>query len=279
MSVVISSSLVLTDVASGGGVINANNPLIGYQNLVDDSNLSTTTEDADNPASNLTNSSTNLQWVGASGSPSADEYITLALDTNEEVDYIGIARHNFYTAQIPVSIEILDSDASPDTWTEVISEVIPPSDGPLIFRFTPQGITSIRIRLQPGSAQPQAAVVYAGKLLILQRRIFVGHRPITLNSDLSVVSHRSINGHFLGRIVLSEKTGVSISMQNLTEAWIRSNWNTFRLAAQDSPFFFAWRPSDYPYETGYCWCVNDPKPENQSANGLMSVDIELEGVV
>ena len=63
MSVVISSSLVLTDVASGGGVINANNPLIGYQNLVDDSNLSTTTEDADNPASNLTNSSTNLQWV------------------------------------------------------------------------------------------------------------------------------------------------------------------------------------------------------------------------
>lgn len=279
MSVVLSSSLVLTDTASGGGTINANNPLIGYENLVTTANLSTTTEDGDYPASNLANASTNLRWLGAAGSPSTDEYITLVLDTNEDVDYVGIAKHNFYTAQITVSLEILDPDASPDTWTEVISEFIPPSDGPILMRFTPQGITSMRIRLQPGSAEPTAAVVYAGKLLVMQRRVYVGHQPMTLNSELSVVSHRSISGNFLGRVVLGEKTAGSLSLQNLTASWVRTYWNAFREAAQNYPFFFAWRPSDYPYEIGYCWLTNDPKPENQSSNGLMSVDLEFEGVV
>jgi hypothetical protein len=277
MTVVISGSLVLSDTVSGGGIINADNPLIGYQNLVTSSNVSATSEDADNPASNVANPSTALRWQGADASPAVDDYLTFALDTAELVDYIGIARHNFYSAQTAVSIETLD-EGSPESWTEIVEPVIPPNDGPLLFRFTPQAITSIRIRMQPGTAAPRAAVVYSGALLVLQRRIYVGHTPANYGTQLSVANHRSIGGDFLGRIVLSEKTMTKVALQNLTPAWYRTYLEPFRVAAQESPFFFAWRPSAYPYEVGFVWTSNDPRPENQLPNGMMSFSMDVEGV-
>lgn len=278
MSVVISGSLVLGDSQSGGGVVNADNPLIGYESLVTSGNVSSTTAASGFPASNLANVSTNLRWEGEAGSPEADEYITMALNTAELVDYVAIARHNFATAQIAVSIEVLDEDASPDEWNEIVADVIPPNDGPLLFRFTPQAISSIRIRMQPGSVAPTAAVVYSGKLLVLQRRIYVGHTPITMGRKSKVTNARSESGNFLGRIVTAQMTGTKADLSNLTPAWFRTNLEPFILDAVERPFFFAWRPDAYPYEVGYCWLTNDPQPSNEQPNGMMSVSLEMAGV-
>ena len=278
MSVVISGSLVLSDSVSGGGTINANNPVIGYQNLVTTGNITSTTADSSFPVTNLANPSTNLKWVGLLASPAVDEYITVAVNTENDVDYIAIARHNLATAQIPISIEVLDPDASPETWNEVISEFIPPNDGPLLMRFTPQGISSIRIRLQPGTAAPTAAVVYVGKLLVLQRRIYVGHTPVNYGRSAKITNARSESGDFLGRIVLNQTTNTSVSLQNLTADWYRTYMEPFIQASKEDPFFFAWRPSSYPYEVGYCWVTNDPKPSNQLNNGMMSISFDLGGV-
>jgi hypothetical protein len=278
MTIVISGSLVLSDSVSGGGVINADNPLIGYRNLVTSSNVTATSEAADNLASNVANPSTALRWQGAGGSPAEDDYLTFALDTAELVDYLAVARHNFYSGQIAVSVEVLNEDTSPDSWDELVAPVIPPNDGPLLFRFTPQGIASIRLRMQPGTAVPRAAVVYCGALLILQRRIYVGHTPVNYGTQLSVANHRSISGDFLGRIVLGEKTGTQVQLQDLTPTWYRTYLDPFRVAAKEIPFFFAWRPSSYPYEVGFVWTTDDPQPQNQLANGMMSFSMNLEGV-
>ena len=276
MSVVISSSLTLSGSISGGGIVNADNPLIGYENLATPSNLTTTTEDAGFPAINLANPATHLRWQGTS--IVTDEYITIAAETAELLDYIGIAGHNFWSVQIPVSIEVLIS-TGPDVWAEIVSPLIPPNDGPLLFRFTPQAITSIRVRLQPGLAAPRAAVVYLGKLLVLQRRLYVGHIPMPYGRSLSTANPRSISGAFLGRIVLSEKTGTAIELQNLTASWYRIYMEPFLIAAKEVPFFFAWRPGSYPNEVGYGWLSGDPKPVNQRNNGMMQVTLDLEGVV
>jgi hypothetical protein len=53
----------------------------------------------------------------------------------------------------------------------------------------------------------------------------------------------------------------------------------FLLAAQETPFFFAWRPTTYPTECGYCWLISDPTPSNSQANGMMAVSLDLEGVI
>jgi hypothetical protein len=278
MSVVISSSLTLADVLSGGGTINGNNPIIGYRNLVTAANISSTTEHPDFPATNLANPSTSLKWVGAA-SPPADETITIEVNADEEIDYVGIARHNFGTAQITVSIEgLADADALPQVWAEIVQETIPANDQPLILRFTPAAYASLRIWLQPGSALPTAAVVYVGKLLVLQRRIFVGHTPINYGRSSKVVNAKSENGSFLGRIVLNEAVATSVALQNLTPDWYQAYFDPFVTAAREKPFFWAWRPADYPAECGFAWLTNDPTPNNQRPNGMMQVSFEMGGI-
>jgi hypothetical protein len=279
MSIVISPSYVIADSASGGGVINADSPVIGWRNLVQASALQSTTAVAGFPVSNLGNPSTDLIWQGVVSDPEQDEYITLGVSTVDDVDYVGIAGHNFGSAQIPVSIEYLDVEADPDAWVELIAPVILPDDGPAIFRFPPQAVADLRIRMQPGDAAPEAAVVYAGKLLVLQRHIQVGHTPIVDGRMTTVVNGRSESGRFLGRIVTGQSTESVIEMANLTPDWYRANMRPFLRQAQESPFFFAWRPSTYPREVGYCWLANDPKPTNQLAAGHVQVSLKIEGVV
>lgn len=279
MSVVISTSYVISDTVSGGGTITGNNPVIGYANLVTAANIAATTEADGFPASNMANPSTNLRWEGELSSPEADEYITVTTNAADPMDYIAIARHNLGSAQIAVSVEYLDTDASPEAWEELIAPVMLPNDGPALFRFPPQALAAIRLRLQPGSEAPTIAVVYTGKLLVLQRQIYVGHTPMPYGRSIKVTNARSESGNFLGRIVLNQKTGTSLTLQNLTPDWYRANIEPFLLAAQETPFFFAWRPQSYPREVGYGWLTNDPKPQNQRGNGMMSVELQMSGVV
>ncbi len=277
MPIVISGSVVLSDVLAITGPVNADNPVIGSHNLVDVTNIETTTEVTGFPATNMANPSTNLKWVGEAASPAEDEYITLALDTVDEVDYVAVARHNWGTEQITVSVEVL-SDESPVTWTEVITETLLATDDPVIFRFTPQAVTSIRIRLQPGDAAPEAAVVYAGKLLILQRRLYVGHAPITYNKQSKITNARSESGQFLGRIMLNQTSRASVPLSNLTPAWVRQLMMPFVERAREEPFFFAWRPGTYPAEVGFAWMTNDPVPTNFLSNGMMQITLEMSGI-
>ena len=93
-----------------------------------------------------------------------------------------------------------------------------------------------------------------------------------------VVNGRSEAGDFLGRIVLGEATQTQINLQNLTPAWLRTHLRPFIDAARETPFFFAWRPADYPREVGFAWLTDDPKPVNQLANGMMSASFDLMGI-
>jgi hypothetical protein len=136
----------------------------------------------------------------------------------------------------------------------------------------------LRIRLQPGNAEPSAAVVYAGTLLVLQRRIFVGHTPINYGRSAKVTNARSESGNFLGRIVLNEKNSTSVDMKNITSAWYRTFMQPFIDDSQENPFFFAWRPSDYPNEIGFAWMTNDPQPSNALPNGMMQISLEMTGI-
>jgi hypothetical protein len=94
-----------------------------------------------------------------------------------------------------------------------------------------------------------------------------------------ITNARSESGNFLGRIVINEMTETSVSMQNLTPDWYRSQLDPFIRASKETPFFFAWRPGDYPNEVGYAWITDDPQPSNQRSNGMMQIDFQMRGIV
>jgi hypothetical protein len=267
MSLVISDNLVLSAIESG-----ANRPLIGWRNIVTASNIAADTADSNNPASNLANPATFLGWEA---NDTTAQYLTITPGSADDIDYVGIATHNLSTAQIAVSIEGDDGSG----YAELVAPVIPANDGPLLFRFTAQSLSGLRVKLASGDAAASIAVVYAGKLLVLSRKLYQGFTPIPFGRTSKVTNGRSESGQFLGRIVTGRSVASKVPLSLLDPDWYRANLDPFLDAGKDLPFFFAWRPDDYPAEVGYCWLTNDPQPQAESPHSLYAVTLEMAGVV
>jgi hypothetical protein len=272
MALVISRDLSLS--ADPYADVNANNPVFGWENLVSIGTLTASAEQAAYPAVNLANPATNLVWKAPA---IAETFVTVTVNRVDPVDYVGIARHNLGSAAIAVSVE--GKATSGGAWTELVSGVLLADDGPALFRFTPQSLYAVRLRMLAGTAAPSIAVVYTGKLLIMARRVYVGHAPLPLNRKTKVTNNRSESGNFLGRIAINRQVNTSLSMANLPPSWVRSNLKPFFEAAEELPFFFAWRPSAYPREVGYCWLTGDPTATNALQNGFMQIGLSMGGIV
>lgn len=182
---------------------------------------------------------------------------------------VGSARYTANFTPPALSLDAL-------TWTQLVAPVVPTDDSPLIVRFTPtSAYAAVRLRLGAGSAIPQAASFYVGKLLVLPRTIYVGHTPITLGRQTNVVAGISENGQFLGRVIVGSSRKNQLPIKNIRPDWYRSEFDPFVVAAQEDPFFFAWRPDTYPLEVGYSWLTGDPVPSNLLPNGMMQVSLDM----
>jgi hypothetical protein len=278
MSVVLSNNLVLGADAFPGVTIPDGGTIIGWQNLVEPENIASTTEAEGFPITNAANPSTALKWVGVlSGSPESDEFIDIQITDNQDIDFVAIARHNLATAQIPISIETL-LVGSPDS-EELVQDVILANDGPALFRFTPQNLDNIRIRLQPGIAAPSIAVIYVGKLLLCQRGPGEDHVPVTMARFADIRNGRSESGEFLGRIQVGGYRETSVAFKHQHPGWFRQEFDPFLVSAQTKPFFFAWWPGEYPAEVGYCFMANDPQPVTSFDTLHVSVSLQMRGIV
>ena len=258
----------------------ADEPLIGYDNIVTSTNITATSEAEGYPATRLANPATHLEWHA---STSAIQYLTVTTPGINNVEYIGVVGHNWSTIGATVSIEVLTVD-SPPTWTQTEAPFIPTSDNPIFWQITSPRPESFRIKIAQGSSPPdlpQAAVVQAGTLLTMQRKIYSRHLPITYGRKLVVSNGRSESGKFLGRVVIGEDNDTIASFRLITPEWFRSNMPDFLEAAKEAPFFFVWRPDTYPDEVGYCWLTDDPAPtpEDPAANNYIAFDLKMAGVV
>jgi hypothetical protein len=268
--IVFSDSLVTA--AASDATIDLKAPCIGYESYVTVDTVAATDEADGFPATNLANVSTASLWKAADAS--GTKYITITPTTASDLDYIAVARHNFGTAQIAVTVEAREQSIDP--WAEIVEEFMPTNDNALILRFEETTYHSIRLKLAAGSLPAQAAVVYTGKLLVMQRRIYVGHAPITMSRQTNIVTGVSEGGNFLGRVMTGETLKTAVSVQNLTAAWVRSDLDPFIQSARTAPFFWAWRPETYPNETGFAWVDGDIRPNNARSNGMMSVEFAIQ---
>ena len=269
--IVISSSLTLGETPE----THPNAPLIAYRNLVTASNITADTAAEGYPASNMANPITapGARWRAGDTTAQA---VSVEVQTVDPIDYIAIARHNLGSEAIPVTVEGSTDDG--DNWSELVQEVLLADDAPALFRFTPQALTNIRLSLGEGDAPAEIAVLYTGLLLALQRRIYVGHVPMPYGRSAKIVNGKSEGGDFLGRIVLSEQLATAVEIKNITPAWYRASLDPFIVASKETPFFFAWRPGDYPDETGFAWMTNDPQPQNARRNGMMQISLQMTGI-
>jgi hypothetical protein len=269
VSLVVSRDIVLTTPI----VVDGNLPLIGWHNVITTAGISAGTANASYPASNLANPQTFSRWQAAD---TTEQYVTLSALSPTDLDFLGIAAHNLASAGISVSV---DGRLGEGDWFELVQEVQLPNDGPAMFRWETQSLSAVRLHLRSGNVPARIAVAYLGKLLVMERKIWQGQTPPPLGRMSRATNSKSESGQFLGRVVLSEWVETKVPLSLLDPDWFRENMVPFLTAARNAPFFFAWRPQDYPQEVGYLWFINDPVPVNESPTGLVAMTMELRGVV
>lgn len=267
MAIFISEDLWL----SGGlddGYINANNPRIGYHNLVRFGGVTADTEEPQYPAYNIANEATNLWWQAAD-----DEETHVYFSFQPAVwNYFGIAGHNLSGAIYQMQWRADEGDP----WQDVIDEFSPGDNSAIMHLF--ENIVSgfARLKIIPAAGvPPKIAVVYIGEYLTLPSRVYVGHEPINYAEDTTVASGFSERGDFLGRVQQREILSTTLEQKNCPPDYWRTHIRPFAISAKLRPFFMAWRPAEYPDEIGFCWLTSNIKLQNAHANGFVRFDINV----
>jgi hypothetical protein len=270
--IVISNSLALSPTADNP----LNTPVFGWDSLVTTGTVSATSEASGFPATNVANTSTALRWQAETGSPPAEQYLTVTISEIDPIDYLAVAVHNFGSDNIPVSVE--GSTGGSPEWFVLTAPQMLANDEPVIFRFTPQSLSGIRLRMQPGDADPFVAVLYAGKLLVCERGTHQDYVPINLARDTNAPIGISESGHFLGRVVITEGRSSPFALKMLRATWYRENMDPMVRVLRSTPVFFAWKPQEFPNDVGFVFVTNDPKPSRHFDTGRMAIEFNMTGV-
>lgn len=193
------------------------------------------------------------------------------LGSSQPVDYVAIGAHTLATAGASLTIEYSSDDAS---WTQVMS-VTPGDNAAIMCQFVEVSARYWRITL-PGGA-PEIGVIYIGRMLEMQRPIYGGHAPLNLSRTTTIRTSRSRSGQFLGQQYRRKGYETSISFSNLKADWIRETFAPLIEDARTQPYFLAWRPSQFPKETGYVWTGDDIVPQNSGTRDYMDVSWDMVG--
>jgi hypothetical protein len=267
--IVISSNPVL---GPGPEVIDARNPRIGWHNLVRFDNIFSDEELVDEPSRNVANPVTYLRWRAET---TAVQQLQVVLDEAEDVDYFAFAKHNFGSSGATFKFQ---KSSNGTDWTDVTALTGVNTDKVYIREFPTEFASYFRLLITPGTVPPSIGILYVGRILALQRRIYVGHTPLPYGRKWEISTGLSERGEFLGRTKRREFLESSVDMRNIKPDWYRTYMEPFVEAAAVTPFFWAWRPGDYPLETGYAWVMGDITPSNERPNGMMQFSFAMQGV-
>ena len=268
MAVHISSSMVI---GSFPEIFPLTHARIGYRNIVRTADVTVSGTSPETSFLSLQNDFTNEAWEADSLSST----VTIDAGSAQRVDYTGIASHNLGSAGHVVSIEY-SFDAT--NWV-LVNEFTPVDDSPTMSLFSRISARYWRINISGGSEPAQIAILYFGEALAMQRPIYGGHGPITLNRSITKREAVTESGQFVGNVVVRRGVTATYSWNNLTAAWYRSDFDPFALHALSKPFFIAWRPEPYPQEVAFGMAVDQPSPQNIGTRDLMSVSMQVRGLV
>lgn len=199
------------------------------------------------------------------------------LGADYEIDAIGIAAHTLGTSLVRIAVSAgLSEDIDTDDHLPLFAEPIAPADDePLLLLDVPRSARFVRLTLTEETTEavpPRIAVFSAGVALAMERAIYGGHPPITLQRETVLHQALSRGGQFLGQGFRRHGLVTSVAFSNLSAAWVRSELDPFIESARSEPYFFAWRPASFPDEVAFAWTREDIRPVNMDRRGArMSV--------
>ena len=243
------------------------NARIGYANL-----LTATTTSA---ASVMLIPNTYERYRPSTGSIT----VKFQLSASAEIDFVGLGAHNAGTQDggVDVLVQYATTIGGGLTTIDTISTT---SNEAQMLTFAAVTVAEIAITFNATTSGLEMGVIYAGKALEMQRPIYGGHSPITLNGKTEYQSVLSDTGNFLGRTITTQGVESSFNWKHLEDDWIRSDFMLFVESAKTKPFFMKWRPDYYDTEAVFGFTTNDVSVSNMGGgHRLMNASFNMLGHV
>ncbi len=261
----------------------ADAPHIGYKTIVNAGNITATSEDLpDFGIVNIANTATYLKWKATS--VVTDQGIVISTTPGTTIDYFAIAGHNLGSNGARLTLQ--RSVGSPGY--EDISVPITLSDDTVFineFDSVAATGTGVSFRLlieQSGSPvptdPPEIGILYVGEITKLPRKKYAGYEPPTLNRTTRVSTGFSEDGQFLGRVKRNQKLENEFTIDVIDPDFYRSVLDPFAIAAEEIPFFWAWRPATFPDEVALMWLMEDVGVTNTGLPNHVQFTLNMQGI-
>jgi hypothetical protein len=249
------------------GYADDSKPVIAWDNPLKGSTI--TSGDSFSPGFAASAITTYPTWEGARPvDPFIAWSVTFDMGSEYDIDYVAVSAME----QTAAGTMTLQSSSDGTNYTTVEAAI--PLSQPTLVLF--DEITTRYLRILFAQEITYIGNVMAGLATRLERPIYVGHAPATLNRQTEITGTSSENGQYLGRVIRSQLVRTTVDLQNIDPEFLRDELDPFFAAAREQPFYWAWRPADYD-EVIYAWMDGDPQVTNQRANGMMQASFSVRG--
>lgn len=220
-------------------------------------------------------------------------YVNLLNSDQQLIDYVTLTGHNFANNETGAGYSFgLEYSADGVTWVELVAPKIALDGSTILLAFEPRAVMFCRLKITSTAWTAAAgrlpatfaiAHIRMGRLLRLQRPMFIGMVPFTLNTDARLEGAASVSGKYLGTRLISVHEKYTIQQQFNDGEFVRLHVKPFlnhcRLIGgggrgPKGSFVCAWRPDDNPDEVLYCHPPASIRaPEIQLGSGMMQFSL------
>jgi hypothetical protein len=201
---------------------------------------------------------------------------TLTIDFGrlEDVDYVGVAGHTLGSSACSLKLE---TSMDGVTFAQFGLDYVAADDSAQMFLDTVRQARLLRLSVS-GAAAPKIAVVYVGKVLVMEKRVTGGYVPITMARNTVKRNQVSRGGQFVSTSIRRMGVDGTATFEHLSSSFVRNSFDPFVKSARTFPYFFAWNPLTFPLEVAYCWTDKDIRPAYEGIIDLMRVSWNMQGL-
>ena len=117
-----------------------------------------------------------------------------------------------------------------------------------------------------------------GVAMVAEQGQYQSAQDPTLVNGVKVSNTISVNGSIIGRSIKRLDRKGNLQLDNLSAAWVRSDWEPFANHAARYPFIYQWNDRDYPDSTAFSTATLET-PQHSGIGDLMNVSGKLQNLV
>lgn len=222
-------------------------PRIAYTNLLASASATVST-DSEAVGFEFENLCDGLPFTFWKPATTGVHYVTAVFGSVQTVNFFAFYNQDLYENAGTISLQYSNDGVS---WFTAVA-VMPADNKPVYRTFTSISATRWRVK-HDCTVACKIGVAAFGVDLQLERGIWIGFKPPSMNYNVEITTNVSESGTFLGRSLLKRGAKIEMALDHLTIQWVYDYWKPFMDAALLSPFFVRWNETDRPDEVIYAW--------------------------